>query len=156
MFNKRTLCVEESVHVLFDETNSLVENDAQDEEFELGLEKKDLLLAQTKGKCPEEGSGTGADLLEGGQGLNQTGKSTAEPSLEQNQPNTPETGSRTGLGTGSKTVPEPVSPSIQARVESISVDALTPRPWKHQSSHPLDQILSDLNTGVQTLSLIHI
>ena len=32
----------------------------------------------------------------------------------------------------------------------MSVDPLTPRPWKHQSSHPLNQILSDLNTGVQT------
>jgi len=31
----------------------------------------------------------------------------------------------------------------------VSVDPLTPRPWKHQSSHPLDQILSDLNTRVQ-------
>ena len=28
VFNMRTLCVEESVHVLFDETNSLIENDA--------------------------------------------------------------------------------------------------------------------------------
>jgi len=28
VFNKRTLCVEESVPVLFDETNSSVENDA--------------------------------------------------------------------------------------------------------------------------------
>jgi len=44
MFNKQTLCVEESVHVLFDETNSLVEIDAQDDNFELGLTKKDLLL----------------------------------------------------------------------------------------------------------------
>ena len=34
----------------------------------------------------------------------------------------------------------------------MSVDPLTPRPWKHQSSHPLDQILSDLNTGVQIRS----
>jgi len=32
------------------------------------------------------------------------------------------------------------------------VDSLTPRPWKHQSLHPLDQILSDLNTGVQIRS----
>jgi len=34
----------------------------------------------------------------------------------------------------------------------VSVDTLTARPSKHQSSHPLDQILSDLNTGVQTRS----
>ena len=92
--------------------------------------------------------------------MEQTGGSIAEPCLEQNQSNIPETGSRTGMGTssqvntgtGSRPVSEPVSPSIQARVESISVDPLTPRPWKHQSSHPLDQILSDLNTGVQTRS----
>ena len=31
----------------------------------------------------------------------------------------------------------------------MSVDPLTPRSWKHQSSHPLDQNLSNLNTGVQ-------
>ena len=69
-----------------------------------------------------------------GQGLNQTGGSIAKPSLEQNQPNTPETGSRigsetgfrSGSGTGSETDSEPVSPSIQARVESVSVDPLTP------------------------------
>jgi len=36
----------------------------------------------------------------------------------------------------------------------VSMDPLTPRPWKHQSSHPLDQILSDINTGVQTRSKI--
>ena len=34
----------------------------------------------------------------------------------------------------------------------MSMDPLTPRPWKHQRSHPLDQILSDINTGVQTRS----
>jgi len=44
VFNKRTLCVEESVHVLFNESNSLVEHDVQDEEFELGLVRKDSSL----------------------------------------------------------------------------------------------------------------
>ena len=34
----------------------------------------------------------------------------------------------------------------------MSVDPRTPRPWKHQTSHPLDQILSYLNTRVQTRS----
>ena len=83
--------------------------------------------------------------MESEQGLNQTGRSTAEPCLEQNQPNTSGIGSRTGSttgfrigpGAGCRIVPEPISPSIQARVESMSVDPLTLRPWKHQSSHPL-------------------
>jgi len=142
--------------VLFDETNSLVEIDAQDDDFELGRTKKNLLLTQEEGKYPEDGSRPGAISLEDGQGLNQRRESIAESSLEQNQPNTPGTGSATGYisgsGTGSETVLEPISPSIQARVENVSVDPLTPRPWKHQSSHPLDQILSELNTGVQTRS----
>jgi len=142
------------VHVLFYETDSLVEIDVQDDDFKLGLTRKNLLLTHEKGKYPEDGSGPEAVSLEGGQGLNQTGGSTAEPSLQQNQPNTPKTGSRTGSGTGfrtdSGTVLEPVSPSIQARVESVSVDPLTPRPWKHRSSHPLDQNIFELNTRVQT------
>ena len=107
------------------------------------------------------GSGPGAVSSEGGQGLNQSGGSTAEFSLEQNQSNFPRTGSetgcrigpetgpRTGLETGSRIGPEPIPSSSLARMENISVN---PRPWKYQSLHPLDQILSDINTGVQTIS----
>jgi len=54
VFNKRTLCVEESVHVFFNETNSLVEIDAQDDDFELGLAKKNLLLTHEEGKYFEK------------------------------------------------------------------------------------------------------
>jgi len=209
VFNKRTLCVEESVHVLFDETNSLIENDAQDEAYELGFARKDLLHTHKKGRSPMNGSRPGVVSSEGGQGLNQSGGSTAEPSLEQNQSNFPgaglgtgyRIGPETGLETGSRTGPgadtlggeqglhqtggsvakpsleqnqpnssrtdlrtdsrigleigfrigfKPVSPSIPTREESVSVDPLSPQTWKHQSSHPLDQILSDINTGVQT------
>ena len=53
----RKPCVEESVHVLFDETYSLVETDTQDDDFELHLAKKNLLLTHEEGKYPEEGSG---------------------------------------------------------------------------------------------------
>ena len=84
MFNKRTLCIEESVHVLFDETNSLVEIDAQDDDFELGLAKKDLLLTHEEGKNPKDGPGPGNVYVKGGQGLDQTGGSTARPCLKQN------------------------------------------------------------------------
>ena len=60
MFNKRTLCVEESVHVLFDETNSLVENNTQHEDSNLGLARKDngkMLKSEPlpKANCKESG-----------------------------------------------------------------------------------------------------
>ena len=38
------------------------------------------------------------------------------------------------------------------RTKHVVVDPINPRSWKHHSSHPLDQILSDINTGVQTRS----
>ena len=126
MFNKQTLCVEESVHVLFDETNSLVEDDAQETGFELGLTRKDLLPGHEKGKSTEDGSGSGAVPLEDGQGLNQIGGSTAEPGLDQNQPNSSRTSLETSARIGSGTVPEPTSPSVPTRIESVSVDPLTP------------------------------
>ena len=70
MFNKRTLCVEKSVHVLFDESNSLVEHDVQDEEFKLGLVRKYSSLTQNSmvenGKSPEGETRVGSENLEGG------------------------------------------------------------------------------------------
>jgi len=50
--------VEESVDVPFDESNSLVENDVQDEDVELGLAKKDLLLTHEEAKNPQVWSRT--------------------------------------------------------------------------------------------------
>jgi len=115
-----------------------------------------LLLTHEKGESPEDGSGSGANTLDGGQDLNQLGGSIDEPSLEQNRPNYPRTdlriGSRTGTKTGFRIVSKPISLSIPTKVESVSVDPLAPRPWKHQSLHPLENFLSDINTGVQTRS----
>ena len=88
------------MHVLFDESNSLVENDAQDEDFELGLAKKDLLLTH-EGKNPQVGSGTESVSKEEGQGFKQTGGTVAKPCLEQD--NILETGARTVLQTGART-----------------------------------------------------
>ena len=73
----------------------MIENDAQDKEFELDLARKDFELMY-EGKCYEEGSGPASVSMEGGQGLDQSGGITAKPCLEQNQLNGSETSSRTG------------------------------------------------------------
>ena len=52
VFNKRTLCLTESVNVLFDESNFLIENVAQDDDFELGLTRKDFLPIKKKARIP--------------------------------------------------------------------------------------------------------
>ena len=116
VFNRRTLCVKESVYALFDETNSVIEHDTQDKEFELGLMRKLLSLTQSsivdKGKAPEGEPSPSTDNLEGGQGANQSGRSIAKPNLEQNR-STQANSSRIDMGTGARTVLEPVSPSTQ-------------------------------------------
>ena len=61
------------MHVLFDESNSLNEKEAQDEEFELGLVQKKSLLQEKQGENTPEKTGTEAVPQNGRQGENQTG-----------------------------------------------------------------------------------
>jgi len=145
VFNKRTPCIEESVHVLFDETNSLVENNAQDKDFNLGLARKD------NGKMLESEPLPKANGKESGQEVDQSGGSSADPDMDRNQPTQPQL-SQIDQGTDFRPDPEPGSTSHQERVKSGSMDPFTLRHWKHQSSHPLDQIIPDINSGVQTRS----
>jgi len=57
---------------LFDETNSLIEHDTQDEEFELGVMRKDFSLIQSSmrdnGKAPGSEPNAKFDKVEGEQG----------------------------------------------------------------------------------------
>jgi len=89
VFNKRTLCAEESVHVLFDETNSLIEHDTQDKAFELGLMRKDFSLIQSfmgdNGKAPESELNSESDHVEGERGAHQSRGSNVGPNLGQNR-----------------------------------------------------------------------
>ena len=66
----------------------------------MGLAKKDLLLTHEEGKNPQVGSGIEPVSKEEGQGDKQTGRTAAEPCLEQNKDNNSETVSRTFLQTG--------------------------------------------------------
>ena len=114
----------------------------QDEDFELGLTKKDCLPNQENGKDPQEGSCTGPDSNADQQVSEQTGGTPAEPCLQQRTTENPESGARTRTKTYPVTVSELGSPHNQAEDRPVL------RTWKHQKSHPLDQILTDLNFGV--------
>ena len=87
------------MHVLFDESNSLSEKDVQDEEFELGLCKKDCLTNQEQGKNLQERSGTGPDSSTDQQVFDQTGGTAGEPCSQQRSTDIPESGARTGTET---------------------------------------------------------
>ena len=74
--------------MLIDETNSLVESDAQDKEIEPDLGRKDLVLMY-EGKCSEERSGSEPISKEEWQADKQIGGIAAEPYLEKNKDNIP-------------------------------------------------------------------
>jgi len=101
-----------------------------------------------EGKNPQEGSGIEPDSKAERQVSKQTGETSAEPCLAQKTTDSPESGARTGRETRPSSVSKLGSPNNQAEDRSVL------RSWKHQKSHPLDQILSDLNSGVQTRSRI--
>jgi len=119
---------------------TLIGNDAQDEDFELGLAKKDLLPTHEERKNSQEGSETGPVSKEGEQGVKQAGRIVAEPCLEQNKKIGSRTDLQTGAGTSSetraRTAPEQCSPESRAREESVAMDAPAPCAWKRYRSHP--------------------
>ena len=127
------------MHVLFDESNSLSKNDAHEEDFELGLAKKDLVFIHEKGKSHSEGSGPQPGSKEEGHNDKQTGGTVAEPCLQQNK--------NSNSGTGPGTDPAPSSSESQTIEDSVAMNPPIPRAWKPHRSHPLDQILTDLNSG---------
>ena len=66
--------------------------------------------------------------------------------MQQRTTENPESGARTETEIGPITVSEPGSPHSQDEDRPVL------RTWKHKKSHPLNQILTDLNSGVQTRS----
>jgi len=79
VFNKRTSCVEESVHVLFDEFNSLVVNNIQEEDFELGLPKKDLFPFMKKVRIFKRDQGLDLFLRKESKVTNKQGEQLLNP-----------------------------------------------------------------------------
>ncbi|XP_070008194.1 uncharacterized protein [Nicotiana sylvestris] len=104
MYNKRTLCGEESVHMVFDETNILSKRQEHEDEA-IGLGN---LIGGTKQRKSESNS-------------------QMEP------------------------VHKPV-PQKQNMGEAPNRNQLVVKPYKYQSSHPIENILTDPTSGVKTRS----
>ena len=90
VFNKRTSCVEESVHVLFDEFNSLVLNNIQEEDFELGLPKKDLFPFMKKVRIFKRDQGLDLFLRKESKVTNKQGEQLLNPIWNRTQKQDPE------------------------------------------------------------------
>ncbi|CAH9079864.1 unnamed protein product [Cuscuta europaea] len=125
VLNKRTQCVEESIHIIFDEALSL--KPRQDDEGDIGILRK--------GNHSHEHIETSHDQT--------------EESLD-NEQNEPRTEEGPGLTTTNPSE-EPAGPGPDTLYEFVD-QPNAPRGWKHHRSHPLDNLLTDLNQGVTTRS----
>ncbi|XP_021727789.1 uncharacterized protein LOC110694897 [Chenopodium quinoa] len=129
VYNKSSMCVKESIHIIFDEVNQFVSVQEQedDNDFEIGLirdrdEEENQKQTKEKQPSPEEN--------------HQENGEVPQPDEQVNEEQVEEVG-----GT------ETEAPQI-----GVPDREFQPRPFKYQGSHPTDLIISDIGKGTQTIS----
>ena len=137
VFNKRTLMIEESVHVIFDETNILNQELQEDDDFEIGLMKKYNLRSSNIEEEP---------FLIGSKQVKDEEKNEAETELSTLVPEDP-------VQVPKSNDSEPNEPLAD---ESLTQQSSTSEQTARRSTrvikdHPTSQIISN-NQGVQTRS----
>lgn len=138
VYNKRTMCVEETIHVIFSELDDVPDLQEQDD-FEIGLNRftgsddEEVPKLKAPEKRDEEAESSSVPSLAPSEG-----EQRVEPNVLEQENVTSTTEATPGdVGTSTQTVP---------------IVNFQPRSWKHKSSHPLDLIISDINKGTQTRS----
>ena len=143
------MCVEESVHIIFDETNfATSEQDLNN--IKIGLANLEDDEDTTKQQDQR---------IEGEQQIHEE---TEESDQDQEQP----------VNQDQQTVPNPAAPTNEQTDQTeaeqnnnqnnnpepstVPSREFVPKPWKYQKYHPLDSIISDLNKGTQTRSQMRI
>ena len=134
VYNKRTMCVEESVHIIFDETNCLQEP-SYDDDFEIGLVQ------------PDESQKEEEELISANKKREQVPGNEEQVPQETDEPVPDETTEAV-----EEQIVEPINEEVQGDEDTPNNINFVLRPWKHQSSHPLDLIMSNMEKGTQTRS----
>ena len=140
VYNKRTLSVEESVHINFDETDYSVNRDIdmlqEVEDFDIGLVRRD----------PDEEEPTSNKQQARVEEEPVPHENQDEPvpeEIEEEVPNETENTTNT---------PEAESVPGETSESRVPIRDFQPKPWKHLKSHPIDLIISDIAKGTQTRS----
>ncbi|XP_070025549.1 uncharacterized protein [Nicotiana sylvestris] len=143
IYNKRTQCIEESVHVIFDESYPSCEKSAEeDQDGELLLVPGEVINI-TNGK---------ADMMSQVKDLNEdnTTSSSIEPSTLITTTKAEERVVDAVQGT--PLAPERRIEENQPSIPSFSQNEPRVSNWRHQSSYPIENIITPLDFEVQTRS----
>ncbi|XP_070004811.1 uncharacterized protein [Nicotiana sylvestris] len=143
IYNKRTQCVEESVHVIFDESYPSCEKSTKDDQDGEPLLVPGEGIDMTNGK---------ADMMS--QVKEPSGDNAASSSREPGTSITTTEAEERVVDAvhGTPQVPERITQGNQLDIPNSSTNEPQMPNWKHKSSHPLDNIITPLDFGVQTRS----
>ncbi|XP_075104577.1 uncharacterized protein LOC142178612 [Nicotiana tabacum] len=146
IYNKRTQYVEESVHVIFNETLPSGEKSNKDDH-----DSEPLLVL-----------GDITDMENGKANMMSQMKETIEYNATSSSPTQEEPGTHITTTEAEERVADTVQSTPQAAERGIqgnhsglpssSINEIQVPNWKHKSSHPLDNIITPLDSGVQTRS----
>ncbi|XP_074298014.1 uncharacterized protein LOC141628816 [Silene latifolia] len=144
-YNKRTVCFEESVHVIFDETNVINVELQDDDDFQIGFVRDDPPELEVK---PSSLEGTGAEHSTNSWEMNRTQTCLV---VKNHQVQATLNRQLHRLMRQFRLPNRTESRTVQSTPE---LETFVPRRWKHQSSHPMDNILTVIHEGVKTRSLL--
>ena len=166
VLNKRTSCIEESIHVIFDENDLLTyqENDENEDEddpdFWLAHEHNPPELEEVEQTIEgSEDKNINQEQLNQGNSENELSTSSKEDVNDsRNKPSLNSGGtSEVNITRDMVNITRPVV-NITRPAVNITTDTDPPitqsntKKWKYASSHPTEAILSDINKGTQTRS----
>ena len=135
VYNKRSMCVEESVHIIFDESNK-TDIVQEQEHFEIGLSRA---AENDEEFQPSKHTARGtAQQNQEVPVLEEQAENQEDPETTPEEPHNDQQGTQVIEGTDENA--------------TTPVAQFQPKPWKHQKSHPMELIVSDIRKGTQTRS----
>nr|XP_009597079.1 uncharacterized protein LOC104093065 [Nicotiana tomentosiformis] len=146
VYNKRTQCVEESIHVIFDESHLSCEKDMRVDQDGEPLSVPGEVINMANGK---------AYMMSHVKESSKDDTNTSSSIGEEPSPTMTTTEAKNRVvdavqGTSLAKVRSGQEPQSDTPGSSTNESQL--QNWKHKSSHPLDNIITPLNSGVQTRS----
>ncbi|XP_069152712.1 uncharacterized protein [Solanum lycopersicum] len=142
IFNKQTQCIEERIHVVFDENGSLKNDGSNDD---------DNVLEMLKSK-KTEGAEADADQQLKNDCDDQNHSLPEEDAEVEQDDMVPGTTQNSSQSTSDS--PKDDVTLDEEEHADLPNQSAAKSGWKHSSSHPLDNLISPLNSGIQTRSKI--
>ncbi|XP_070054539.1 uncharacterized protein [Nicotiana tomentosiformis] len=148
VYNKRTQCVGESIHVIFDESYHYCEKDLHDKSNQDGDH------STVPGEVIDMANGK-ADMMSHVKESNEDGATISPTDREEPSPAITTTEAESRVVDDVQGTPHGEmrrSQGPQSEIPGSSINKIQVSSWKHKGPHPLENIITPLDSGIQTRS----